>query len=47
MNECMPAVEKCKMIYLLKGWEKSRGARQELKRAIELSLDIVQQGDFV
>jgi len=40
-------LEKCKKIYLLKGWENSNGARIELKRAIELNLKIIQQGDFV
>lgn len=47
MEVCMPAVEKCHTIYLLKGWESSKGARLELKKAIEMGHKIVQQGDFI
>ena len=37
MNE----VTKCNSIYMLKGWEKSRGAKQELSTAIDLGKEIV------
>lgn len=47
INVCIPAIEKCHTIYLLKGWEDSKGAKLELKRAIELGLLIVQQGHFI
>ena len=47
MDVCLPVIERCKTIYLLKGWETSKGAKLELKRAIELNLKIVQQGDFI
>lgn len=43
----LKALEDCKAIYLLKGWESSNGARAELKKAIELECDIIQEGDFV
>ena len=43
MDICMPAIEYCSKIYLLEGWEDSKGARQELKRAIELDLKIIIQ----
>jgi len=43
MDICIPAVEKCNAIYLLVGWEKSPGAKRELKRAIELDFDIILQ----
>ena len=47
MDVCLPAVAGSKKIYLLKGWEKSKGARLELKEAIKHELEIVQQGDFL
>lgn len=47
IDVCIPAVDKCHTIYLLNGWETSKGARLELKRAIELNLKIIQQGDFI
>lgn len=34
------ALECCNKIYMLKGWEKSRGAKMELQRAKELNLII-------
>ena len=37
---CLAGIERCKTIYLLKGWENSRGAKLELKKAIELGLEI-------
>lgn len=47
MDVCIPALELCESIYLLNGWETSKGAKLELKRAIELDLKITQQGDFI
>lgn len=37
-------IECCDAIYLLKGWEKSVGARCELKVALDNGLEIVVQG---
>ena len=47
MDLDLEGLEKCNIIYLLKGWEYSPGARTELKRAIELKLKIIQQGEFI
>jgi len=47
MKQCIPAIKKCSSIYLLKDWEDSKGAKLELKRAIELDLKVIQQGDFI
>jgi len=35
----------CDEIFLLRGWESSKGAKIELRHAIELGLKIRQQGD--
>jgi len=47
MSICLEAIEKCSKIYLLKDWNKSSGAKRELKRAIELKLEVILMGDFV
>ena len=36
----LPFIETAQAIYMLEGWEKSKGARWELKKAIELNLEI-------
>jgi|LGVF01.2.fsa_nt_gb hypothetical protein len=40
MEVCIPAIDKCKILYLLNGWQNSKGAKLELKRAIEKDLTI-------
>jgi hypothetical protein len=47
MDVCIPAVEKCSMIYMLNGWEKSKGAKKELNKAFDLGLEIKYQGDII
>ena len=47
MDLDLQGLEKCNIIYLLKGWENSPGARTELKRAIENNIIIKMQGDIV
>ena len=41
----LAAVSSCDAIYLLKGWETSRGARKELAHAIAHGLKIMQEGE--
>ncbi len=43
MNDELRELAKCDAIYLLRGWEKSMGARGELGLAIHLNLEIVEQ----
>lgn len=43
MDICLKAIEKCNQIYLLNNWEKSSGAKRELKKALELGLEVVLQ----
>lgn len=43
MHEELEAIAGCHAIYLLRGWERSFGARQELQLALMLGLEIVQQ----
>lgn len=38
------AVRSCDAIYLLRGWENSRGARMELAEALAHGLEIMQEG---
>ena len=45
MHEELEAIAGCHAIYLLRGWERSFGARQELQLALMLGLEIVQQED--
>lgn len=40
----LAAVRSCDAIYLLRGWEKSRGAKKELAEAIAHGLQVVQEG---
>lgn len=47
MDICLEAVENCDTIYLLNGWNNSKGAKRELKRALELGLNVIMQGDFI
>lgn len=41
----LAAVRSCDAIYLLKGWERSRGAKKELAEAITHGLTIMLEGD--
>ena len=45
MDICLPAVDKCDTIYLLKGWQRSKGAKLELFRAMEKGLDSILQSE--
>jgi hypothetical protein len=45
MARDMAAIEKCDGIYLLRGWERSAGARREVAKAIELGLSITLEGE--
>lgn len=44
MDANLAAVRSCDAIYLLKGWEKSRGAKKELAEAIKCGLEVRQEG---
>ena len=41
----LAAVRSCDAIYLLRGWESSRGAKRELAEAIAHNLQIIQEGN--
>lgn len=43
MVECITELVKCDAIYMLKGWNKSKGARLELHLAKKLNLKIFYQ----
>lgn len=45
MARDLAAIAKCHGIYLLRGWERSHGARREVARAIELGLSIMLEGE--
>ena len=45
MSADLAAVRSCDAIYLLRGWETSRGAKRELAEAIAHGLTIMQEGD--
>ena len=40
----LEAISACDAIYLLKGWEHSEGAKNELKKALEYPMEIMYQG---
>ena len=44
MDADLAAVRSCGAIYLLRGWETSRGAKRELAEAIAHGLTIMQEG---
>ena len=44
MDADLAAVRSCDAIYLLRGWEKSRGAKKELAEAIAHGLRVMQEG---
>lgn len=43
--EIQAAERTCDVIFLLRGWEESKGVRLELKTALELNLPILVEGD--
>lgn len=45
MDADLAAVRSCDAIYLLRGWEKSRGAKKELAEALAHGLTVMQEGD--
>ena len=45
MQADLAAVRSCDAIYMLRGWETSRGAKKELAEAITHGLTIMQEGD--
>lgn len=45
MDADLAAVRSCDAIYLLRGWETSRGAKKELAEAIAHGLTIMQEGE--
>lgn len=45
MEADLAAVRSCDAIYLLRGWETSRGAKKELAEAIRCGLHVMQEGD--
>lgn len=44
MDADLAAVRSCDAIYMLKGWESSRGARKELAEALAHGLQVMQEG---
>ena len=44
MDADLAAVRSCDAIYLLRGWESSRGAKKELAEALAHGLTIMQEG---
>ena len=45
MDADLAAVRSCGAIYLLRGWENSRGAKKELAEALAHGLQVMQEGD--
>ena len=45
MSADLAAVRSCDAIYLLRGWETSRGAKKELAEAIAHGLQIIQENE--
>lgn len=44
MDADLAAVRSCNAIYLLRGWENSRGAKMELAEALKYGLQVMQEG---
>ena len=44
MDADLAAVRSCNAIYLLRGWENSRGAKKELAEALAHGLQVMQEG---
>ena len=47
MDADLAAVRSCDAIYLLRGWETSRGAKKELAEALAHGLQVMQEGGEV
>ena len=45
MDADLAAVRSCDAIFLLKGWEQSRGAKKELAMALSHGLTVMQEGE--
>lgn len=45
MKECVKALPKCDKVYLLRGWQTSRGAIEEVKLANTLGIPITLEGE--
>lgn len=45
MDADLAAVRSCDAIYMLRGWENSRGAKKELAEALKYGLQVMQEGD--
>lgn len=45
MRVCIKALCDCSHVYMLKGWEKSKGATEEHRIAVMLNLDIEYEED--
>lgn len=43
MKADLKGLKKCNVIYLLKGWENSTGAKKELRLALKLGLEVICQ----
>lgn len=46
MRECLEAMDECDTIYLLDNWNKSKGAKVELRKAIENDFTIWTESSF-
>jgi len=46
MEEDLKGLATCKKIYLLEDWHKSNGAKRELKKALDLKFEIIQEGEL-
>ena len=45
MDADLAAVRSCDAIYLLRGWENSRGAKKELAEALKHGLKVMLEGE--
>ena len=43
MKECLEAMDDCSIIYLLHNWHRSKGAKVEIKKALEEDFEIITQ----
>lgn len=45
MTLCLPLVRICDAIYLMEGWEKSKGCQEERTWAMNCGLDVFEEGN--